>query len=223
MKRCRRKLGLCLLLGAIFNVAVGWACCVRAYQDGVIRNAPPHRAPNVAEIQRFKAEAPNGIEEPFEMWVVATEGYQEIRLQSHGPTCIKPDGSRSEIIGSSCWTESGVPMRGLSGEWFATPDVSTGQWQMETHGMVQPRIELPLIRSWNYPPYLPWRPRWPGFALNTVFYAAIIWMMFTVPGTVRRRIRALGGRCTACGYDLRGCARESIICPECGASGSNPS
>ncbi len=46
----------------------------------------------------------------------------------------------------------------------------------------------------------------PGFAANTLFYAA--------PFTTRRLIRRKRGLCVTCGYDLRHADHEA--CPECG-------
>jgi hypothetical protein len=65
---------------------------------------------------------------------------------------------------------------------------------------------------------LPYRPIWPGFAINTLFYAAILWLLFAAPFALRRRRRIKRGLCPACGYDLRGRASDSHanLCPECG-------
>jgi len=66
---------------------------------------------------------------------------------------------------------------------------------------------------------LPLRPMCHGFAINTLFYAAILWLLFAAPGLGRRRIRIRRGRCAACGYDLRGHpppASGDRTCPECG-------
>jgi hypothetical protein len=65
---------------------------------------------------------------------------------------------------------------------------------------------------------LPLRPLWPGFAINTVFYAAILWMLFAVTGAMRGWRRAKRGLCVKCGYDLRGRGANSTACPECGAA-----
>jgi hypothetical protein len=73
-----------------------------------------------------------------------------------------------------------------------------------------PSHHLELIRS------LPLRSLWPGFAINTIFYAAIVWMLFAVPGMVRRRVRRKRGKCAARGYSLR--ENVSAKCPECGRS-----
>ena len=54
---------------------------------------------------------------------------------------------------------------------------------------------------------------WPGFAINTVFYAAILWLPFA-PFQLRRYLRRKRGLCIKCGYDLRG--DFAAGCPECG-------
>jgi hypothetical protein len=61
---------------------------------------------------------------------------------------------------------------------------------------------------------LPLRPIWTGFAVNTIFYATILWLLTLGPFTARRMIRRKRGRCLKCGYDLRG--NLSPGCPECG-------
>ncbi len=72
---------------------------------------------------------------------------------------------------------------------------------------------------------LPLRPIWPGFAINTIFYAAVLWRLTFGPFTARRMIRRKRGHlrlkrghCTKCGYDLRGTSGGGGGggCPECG-------
>ena len=65
---------------------------------------------------------------------------------------------------------------------------------------------------------LPMAPIWPGFAINTIFYGAILWLLILGPVALRRHIRHKHGHCVNCGYDLRGAEHEA--CPECGADGS---
>jgi hypothetical protein len=59
---------------------------------------------------------------------------------------------------------------------------------------------------------LPLRPIWPFFAINTIFYAAILWLLFFAPGSVRRMIRRRRGLCPACAYPVG----TSPVCTECG-------
>ncbi len=56
------------------------------------------------------------------------------------------------------------------------------------------------------------RPIWPGFTVNTVFYAVILWLLILGPFVLRRFIRARRGLCPKCAYPMG----ESPICSECG-------
>lgn len=76
-------------------------------------------------------------------------------------------------------------------------------------------------RSVLYPDsgYWPTRVLWPGLAANTAVFALILAAPFLLRrGFVfaRRRRRARGGRCVACGYDRRTIG-AATPCPECGA------
>ena len=42
----------------------------------------------------------------------------------------------------------------------------------------------------------------PGFAINTIFYAAILWMIFVMPFAIRRRRRIKRGLCARCAYPV---------------------
>ena len=61
---------------------------------------------------------------------------------------------------------------------------------------------------------LPLRLIWPGFAVNTLFYATALWLLIPGSFVLRRFIRIRRGLCPACGYDLR--YGEHDACPECG-------
>ncbi|UCD73956.1 MAG: hypothetical protein JSV91_09180 [Phycisphaerales bacterium] len=63
--------------------------------------------------------------------------------------------------------------------------------------------------------FLPLRPIWPGAAVNTVFYAALLWLLLAMtPRAARRYLRRRYGLCPNCEYDLRG--NPDGGCPECG-------
>ena len=62
--------------------------------------------------------------------------------------------------------------------------------------------------------FLPYAPLWPGFAINMVFYAAVLWLPFAGFRFARRRIRARRGQCPACAYPIG----TSNVCTECGAA-----
>jgi len=60
---------------------------------------------------------------------------------------------------------------------------------------------------------IPFDPLWPGFAVNTLFYAGVLWVLFAGPFALRRKIRRRRGRCAACAYPIG----QSPVCTECGA------
>jgi hypothetical protein len=53
-----------------------------------------------------------------------------------------------------------------------------------------------------------------GFAVNTLFYAAVLWLVVGGPFALRRWLRRRAGRCERCGYLLKG----SDVCAECGTA-----
>ena len=63
---------------------------------------------------------------------------------------------------------------------------------------------------------LPLYPALPGFLINTLFYAAICFGLFTGFGATRHSFRRKRGHCIKCGYDLG--HADHRACPECGAA-----
>jgi hypothetical protein len=64
---------------------------------------------------------------------------------------------------------------------------------------------------------IPYRPWWPGLALNTAFYGAAWALLLGSPLLIRRGRSALRrhrGCCPSCAYDLKGWINGG--CPECG-------
>jgi hypothetical protein len=65
---------------------------------------------------------------------------------------------------------------------------------------------------------LPFRFIWPGFAINTIFYAVLLWLLWIAPGRIKRVIRIRGHRCPACGYQIAPGGGIGPVCSECGAA-----
>ena len=103
----------------------------------------------------------------------------------------------------------GTPMRCLArGGYSPGPNqgVRFGEWTVNLPGIADP-VELPI------------RPLWPGFLINTAFFAVCAWTL-TIPLNVVRLMRKSGrrrrGQCVKCGYNVR--STGGPICPECGTS-----
>ncbi len=62
------------------------------------------------------------------------------------------------------------------------------------------------------PRALPLRPVWPGFAVNTLLYATLLWLLTCLAIAVRCFLRLRRGHCPKCAYPTG----ESAVCTECG-------
>ena len=112
----------------------------------------------------------------------------------------------------ACETRAGWPIFSLQGVvWNHSPPGRPPQWRKY---MVVNLANRPGLRRSKDGRWLPLRPIWTGFAINTIFYTASLWLLTLGPFTARRLIRRKRGHCIKCGYDLRGTKHE--VCPECG-------
>ncbi len=59
---------------------------------------------------------------------------------------------------------------------------------------------------------VPLMPIWPGFAVNTLFYATLLWLLIWGLSTLRRILRVRRGLCPKCAYPMG----RSAVCTECG-------
>ena len=57
-----------------------------------------------------------------------------------------------------------------------------------------------------------------GFLINTLFYAAILWLLIPGPFALRRLVRVRRGLCPKCAYPMG----ESAVCSECGCKLPRP-
>lgn len=208
---------LLLLLGAIVNVVVAWGCVLnpwRATQRFSLLNLS-------SELVWWRAIAPEGMREPLRAVRLSIPGVDQDLLT--GEPCSAANLRVNEwLVEETIRMHAGFPMRSLSGTVFnyvrPSPDNRTTQ---QFDGIVRPPAMF-VSKSIEYQrPHWPLEPLWPGFAINTVFYAAMLWMLFAFPFALRRIIRRRRGQCVRCGYDLRGQATSDdtimqIICPECG-------
>jgi len=112
----------------------------------------------------------------------------------------------------------GWPMLALSGGLDLAPSGGGSRDVTRTYWTIA--VMKPDQMSWLYPNvdcmrrFIPARPIFPGFLVNTLFYAAMWFGIFFGVAALRRFVRKKRGRCVKCSYDLRG--QFDMGCPECG-------
>ena len=190
MRRRLTKLVVFLLLGAIVNVAVAWGCVWGGHHKNLTRHRPTED-----DIRWWYLHVPEGFPiSPGEVEETHDFGVNGTIMWERWPA---PNFTNSLRM------RAGLPMRALEGSIWA--DGSKGQ---------VPKIERQLMIVLNDQRSLPFYPLLPGFTINTIFYAAILWLLTLGPFTAHRFIRRKRGRCIKCGYDLRHVEHDQ--CPECG-------
>ncbi len=205
------KLVVFLLLGAVVNVAVAWGCA-QLIPGSLIEQELRDSDLSIWRVQ-MRTGWPN---EPY------------------GRSQARAFGSRYGVMGGRIdFANSSAPagwLKGIYKEWrvgWPLPCLARHTWlsfgknipsgygftsgQEERGVVVLPESGMFAgLRDRR----LPIEPVWPGFAINTIFYVALLWMLWLSPFVVRRFIRRKRGACIKCGYDLRGAEHE--VCPECG-------
>jgi hypothetical protein len=219
MRRRLIQLGLLILAGAIVNVAVAWGCAawIDVYlahnQDYAVDVEGAHTH---VVIRRFD----RGV-----YWLhLMRGGTGLVKPTSQNTTdALLPDWSGldnrglDDEIAQGKWSTRIIDARGwpavsLCSERSNAPGGSRTRFGIELPDRFTARVDEPFSRM------LPLCPIWRGFAINTLFYAAILWvgwLLFAAPFALRRRLR--GGRikrglCPACAYPVG----ESEVCTECG-------
>ena len=194
MKRWILRILIFLVLGAVINVAVAVWCHLRPPALPHERQLSPDRA---ARLLADRVGPSTGES------IISGAGFEARVLWrlANSRTVVESSDPHFLYLGY----RAGIPLRSLKGEmWIG----SEGPW-----------VTVNLIRNPAKPPLMSHRVLpvgliWPGFVVNTVFYASIFWLAFRGPPVLRRHLRRKRGRCIRCGYDLRG--EYAAGCPECG-------
>lgn len=219
-----------LLLGAVINVAVAWACV--CWSDLDSENVLSTGVWPVRVSEDWPVFMTNSIVAAPDNWkpdsVLKTTqsgfGLTHVRAYACWPaaTNVKQRVSAVQDVLSSGW-----PSRSLFYE-FHTGEASGGSGVRKdlptvgrslTPGSTwSDGVTMPdWVRSkyqWKRP--LPIRVHALGFAINTVVYAGVLALIWRLSGLIRQVARHRHGLCVECGYDLRGIA--SGVCPECGST-----
>jgi len=216
MLRRARHIIIFLLLGAIVNVAVAWGCAI-AHGELSQQWSPHHN--------------PRG-EDPLVLMVTDNVGHEIVSGCGRSGTMLSRHGDKIKMYHSNVWWSSaatdplltnyaiasGWPCLSLSAARTTSWNESAGETDDGTeydrslhNGLLLNAEEL----AWDgehVQSILPLRPIFPGFLINTIFYAAFLWLLFAIPFTLRRRLRLRRGHCPHCDYPFG----DSPTCTECG-------
>jgi hypothetical protein len=205
------RASILLLLGAVVNVAAAWGCAVA--HGSVEQTWSPYHNPS--------------IQHPIVIFITRRLGYTIVSGCERSGTLLDryPESVR-HYRGDVWWVQdalksntnnygiaSGMPELVLTA-WRAARDND----EMQVPGMIHMGILCKQERRRSQsdfpaiPVILPMKPIWPGFVINTIFYAAILWLLFAAPLALRGRLRLKHGLCPACAYPIG----ASFICTECG-------
>ena len=225
MKRATYRIVLFLLLGAIINVAVAWGCA--AWSTRPPDQSPEDFFPTLKYWGEFDADRTlleslgwNGREETpdaeYILFAMASAApglvYRELAESSRS----KDPNFEGYVISTDVAYETlaGWPYLALRGvRWNQAQRGEPDRWV--DHMLIETPLQADIL-SGRDSRSLPFRPTWPGFAINTILYAFLGWLLVSALFQLRRSIRRKHGACIKCRYDLR--HAEHAVCPECGAT-----
>ena len=189
MKRRLLIVAIFLLAGAVVNFGVAWCYAIEGWLP----------TGHGATVRLDRGEAKQEFADRLGVDAMPTGGYEERSIGRRFMVVYMPCDHRSDHH-LQVWT-TGWPCLALEGQW----------------GLVggQPKAGWLLITQWerrHQSVVFPLRPLWPGFAVNTLFYAGVLWLLIPGPFVLRRFVRVKRGRCVKCGYPMG----ESAVCSECG-------
>ncbi len=198
-----------LLAGAVVNVAVAWGCILSFPPQPM--KYPPVFLPSDSETQAWWHDnRPDGVMDDLgivqiwkrfgwrHIWYMGDKGGTMTIVPSGA---IRMTGPRPSDNTHCSQTICGFPMMSLRGERWTRIHEALGGTSIEE-----------LRRSGLGWRGYPFRPVWLGLAVNTVFYAVVLWLLIPGPFALRQFIRVRRGRCPKCAYPMG----ESDVCSECG-------
>ena len=221
MKRCLLVSAIFLLAGAVANVAVAWGCWLGSDRVpdatlGAMRFLPDTEALRIAEDLGFSPQiSPDGFP------IVAASGMtircgfdttldlvQISQFETLEQTYVGTVSDLSPQIASFSHVaarrvQAGWPTQTMRGYEITVTDDEAG-------GGV---ASLAFVVREGVPPF-PLLPIWPAFAVSSLQYGGVLWLMICgpfVPRRVIRAIRAKRGRCPKCAYPVG----ASAVCSEC--------
>jgi hypothetical protein len=191
---------LLLVGGAIVNVAVAW---------GFTRYGSFSKATKLGETQVFDAFTVRAMLQPSRRLDGHSQSGHGLHMTEAAVFAESENGGEGAYL---MLFDAGWPMTSLRAEWRGVGPIRTLDASIHLHAGKETSRQARDGQYFSGHFVYPTTPIWPGFAINTLFYAAILWMLFAAPFALRQRSRIKRGLCPACAYPVG----ESPICTECG-------
>ena len=198
MKRRLLIVAILLLAGAVVNVAVAWVawwgteCSLDPVGRKTFRRVVDQPLPSRADMKRWAVHATDSW--PWNIIPVSRIDRYTLGVRYRHLYCSSGLGEWEVAL-----AECGWPMHAFTLDaWRGGPNRRTVPFQHDGWLILGAPI--------------PGRLLWLGFAVNTVFYAAILWLLGYSALALRRFFRRRRGLCTKCAYPVS----ESAVCTECG-------
>lgn len=185
---------LFLLLGALANVAVSCACVWFTRKIRWVEVPPPPIKRDDGWLWKPSAGWPEQADEPE---CLRRPGVTLVRA-----THWRPRGTAYQMYS----IRSGWPWQALESRWESVPQ------QPPITSSYDFGIQVIGSSPFGYSVSLPLRPIPVPFILNSVIYAVLLYLPWTLMRTMKRRARISRSLCTRCKYPVR----DLTTCPECG-------
>ena len=175
MKRRLVTLALFLLLGAVLNITVAWGCALWSGANPEVSIGSPvprqvreiHESHLPSELQKWDEARTASLDFGYDVYMVRSLETAEHHVET---TAI--------LVG---W-----PGPALAA--YHTYYYRKGDADAELESIMQEwESGILLVAGDNR--WIPSHPIWPDFAINTIFYAAILWLLVCGPFALRRHIR----------------------------------
>ncbi len=212
MKRHLLIIAICLLLGAVVNVAVAWGCAAWVDLIGVVPDSKSPQRRGRYQWQTFDYFERVGASRMA--WRVSPmvlrsgpDGEtvnQQDEYMGTLPQVRVPDLELGEVVDRRGWPLLSMQCTFVN----VTRDVWKPRFEVR-HGFELTPVPSSDERGLRA---LPLAPIWLAFIADTLFYAVVLWLLIPGPFVLRRFWRVQQGLCPKCAYPMG----ESEVCTECG-------
>jgi hypothetical protein len=207
VKRWTLRILVCLLLGAITTVAVAWGVPALTWYEDVDIDEVPEGTFHLwdALMERHGLVFEEG-------WLAEPDMLRALGAEMHRIYAIIIDDDGQHHNALLTHVRAGWPKPSATGT-IVGLRIARDRLGADLQTFTAIPFDAHEVIS-NYPGFFPYGIIWPGFGIDTLFYAAIWGGVFFGFASAKRGIRRALGRCPQCGDDLRGDLATG--CSECG-------